>query len=285
MRLRTMTQADIPAGMRLKEISGWNQTAQDWQRFLNASPDGCFIVEADSRVVGTATTVPYEDKFAWIGMVLVDPEYQGRGIGTRLLQKTIAYLDEITMPTMKLDATPLGKPIYKKLGFVTEYEIERLILTRNPEQPSNVLRTPMQSGISNADLEIVTARDRELFGADRGDLLKSLHKEAPELTSAVLNNGDVRGYVFGRKGSFADHIGPLMATDAGACRDLVTVFLRRSARESLIVDCLKSQSFAGDLLRQHGFRYSRPLTRMFRGDNRFPGQQSELCAILGPEFG
>ena len=40
MRLRIMTMADIPAGMRLKEIAGWNQTAADWKRFLEASPKG-----------------------------------------------------------------------------------------------------------------------------------------------------------------------------------------------------------------------------------------------------
>jgi GNAT superfamily N-acetyltransferase len=285
MHLRTMTQADIPAGMRLKDISGWNQSAQDWQRFLNASPNGCFIAEVDSRVVGTAATIPYEDKFAWIGMVLVDPEYRGRGIGTTLLQKTIAYLDEITIPTMKLDATPLGKRLYEKLGFETEYEIERLILTREPEQLSRFPRTPTQSGISNANLEIVIARDHELFGADRGDLLKSLHREAPELTSAVVHNGELQGYVFGRKGSFADHVGPLMAANAETCRELISVFLQGSTRENLIVDCLESHSFAGDLSRQHGFHYSRPLTRMFRGNNRFPGKRGELCAILGPEFG
>lgn len=285
MRLRTMTQADIPAGMRLKEISGWNQTAEDWRRFLKASPNGCFVAEVDSRVVGTATTVPYEDKFAWIGMVLVDLEYRGRGIGTRLLQKTIAYLDEVAMPTMKLDATPLGKPLYEKLGFGSEYEIERLILTRGPEQLSNFPLTPRQSRISDADLETVISRDRELFGADRGDLLKSLHREAPELVSVVINDGEVRGYVFGRMGSFADHMGPLMATDAETCRELVAAFLQGSGRENLIVDCLMSHGFAGGLLRERGFRYSRPLTRMFRGNNRFPGEQGVLCAILGPEFG
>src|ERR1700740_2643423 len=107
MRLRAMAEADIPAGMRLKEISGWNQTAEDWGRFLNASPNGCFVAEFDSKVVGTAATISYEDKFAWIGMVLVDPKYRGRGIGTRLLEKTIAFLDEMRIPTMKLDATPL----------------------------------------------------------------------------------------------------------------------------------------------------------------------------------
>jgi len=167
MCLRIMGEADIPAGMRLKEISGWNQTAEDWGRFLNASPNGCFVAEVDSRVVGTAATICYEDKFAWIGMVLVDPVYRGRGIGTRLLEKTIAFLDEVKIPTMKLDATPLGKPLYEKIGFVTEYEIERLILKRGPEQLSNTQPTDAQRPISNSELEIVMARDSELFGADR----------------------------------------------------------------------------------------------------------------------
>lgn len=280
-----MTEADIPAGMRLKEISGWNQTPEDWGRFLKARPNGCFVAEVDSRVVGTAATIPYEDKFAWIGMVLVDPEYRGRGIGTRLLEKAIAFLDEGKIPTMKLDATPLGKPLYEKLGFLTEYEIERLALNRDPEQLSNSEPTNAQHLISSSELEIVMARDAELFGADRSGLLKSLHRESPELISALWNAGKLIGYLFGRKGSFADHLGPLMATDAETCQKVVAAFLRGSSRENLIVDCLKSAGFAGDMLRQQGFHYSRTLTRMFRGENRFPGKHGELCAILGPEFG
>src|SRR6516164_8335744 len=112
MRIRTMTSADIPAGMRLKEISGWNQTADDWQRFLDASHQGCFV---------------------WVGMVLVDPAHRGQGIGTALLEKAIAYLDAAGIPAIKLDATPAGKPIYQKLGFLSEYEIERWVLRRTPQ--------------------------------------------------------------------------------------------------------------------------------------------------------
>ena len=261
MRLRTMTEADIPAGMRLKKISAWNQTAQDWRRFLDASPNGCFVAQVDSRIVGTATTIRYEDKFAWIGMVLVDPEYRGRGIGTRLLEKAIAFLDEAKIPTMKLDATPLGKPLYEKLGFVTEYEIERLVLKRDAEDlpPSPPMQA--QGPISNPELDLVVAQDRELFGANRGDLLKSLRRDAPELTSAVWNGGKLQGYVFGRKGSFADHIGPLMATNRESCQRLVAAFLQASTRENLIIDWLKTNTVAADLLGRHGFRYSRPLTR------------------------
>ena len=40
-----MTTAEIPGGMRLKDLAGWNQIPADWERFLRASPEGCFFVE------------------------------------------------------------------------------------------------------------------------------------------------------------------------------------------------------------------------------------------------
>jgi GNAT superfamily N-acetyltransferase len=120
-----MTSADIPAGMRLKEFAGWNQTQEDWERFLEAEPEGCFVAEWNGQVAGTVATIIYEQRFAWIGMVLVDPALRGKGIGTALLLKAIDYLDAKKVPCMKLDATPQGKPIYTRLGFRIEYDIER----------------------------------------------------------------------------------------------------------------------------------------------------------------
>jgi GNAT superfamily N-acetyltransferase len=285
MHLRTMRALDIPAGMRLKEVAGWNQTAEDWKRFLEASPEGCFVAEVDGTVRGTATTISYEDRFAWVGMVMVDPEYRGQGIGTRLLEKTIEYLDEAEIPTIKLDATPQGKPIYEKLGFLAEYEIERLILQRPPANASNLPDVEAQSSISDAQLKTILEADREIFGADRSVLLHSLHSNAPELTAIAWRNEAPSGYAFGRRGSFADHLGPWMAMDVAACQNLLEAFLLRSTRETLLVDCLKSNRTAGELLRARGFSYSRPLARMYRGENQFTGKTGHLCAILGPEFG
>jgi GNAT superfamily N-acetyltransferase len=282
MRLRTMTPADIPAGMRLKELAGWNQSEADWERFLAASPDGCFVAEVDGAVRGTAATISYEGKFAWVGMVLVDPEFRGKGIGTQLLEKTIEYLDAAKIPAIKLDATPLGKPIYEKLGFVTEYEIERMILKRDAADGSRQTASP---GVDSRQLRTVFGRDREFFGADRSGLLQSLHDKAPELTLVLERESKLAGYAFGRRGSFADQMGPWMAADAQACEELLNVFLARCQRETLIVDCMKSHPTASRLVRARGFSYARPLTRMYRGKNEYPGEIESLCAILGPEFG
>jgi ribosomal protein S18 acetylase RimI-like enzyme len=271
--------------MRLKEIAGWNQTAADWNRFLEASPEGCFVAGLDGAVRGTATTIRFENRFAWVGMVLVDPEYRSRGIGTKLLERAIRHLDDLDVPTIKLDATPQGKPLYEKMGFVSEYEIERWILRR---PSSGIMQAPgkhFSEPLSEACWNSICHTDREIFGADRGSLLKSLHENAPELTTVIYKPGELSGYAFGRRGSLADHLGPWAATNENASRQLVETFLARSSRETLIVDCLKSNATACNLLKSLGFTFSRPLTRMYRGSNDYPGRPEQLCAILGPEFG
>jgi len=279
-----MTEQDIPAGLRLNTIAGWNQTSTDWRRFLQNSPNGCFVMEHDAKVVGTATTISYENRFAWIGMVLVDPEYRKQGIGTQLLRKTIEYLDQCHVPTMKLDATPLGRPLYAKLGFAAEFEIERLILTRLPAAASTA-RSSACMLLDQDRMERVARMDKELFGADRGFLLRSLFAEAPELALTVREDGALPCYAFGRRGAFADHLGPWIATNRLSAETLLRGFLASSSRETLIVDCVKSNKIALELLSDCGFTPSRSLTRMARGPNAFPGRADSLCAILGPEFG
>ena len=284
MHLRTMTKQDIPAGLRLKELAGWNQTAVDWNRFLDASPQGCFVADVDGQVRGTAATISFERKFAWIGMVLVDPEYRSRGIGTKLLEKTIEYLDQQKIPTMKLDATPQGKPLYEKSGFVTEYGIERWVLKRPPQADAR-MGDSKWTRMSTAELESILSKDREVFGADRGSLLCSLFEQSPQFAMGVWNSGALQAYAFGRSGSFADHLGPWMARDKATAQKLLDTFLARSSRESLVVDCLPANACAVELLRTSGFSCARALTRMYRGPNSRPGTPGVLCAILGPEFG
>ena len=103
-----MTEEDLPSAVRLNTIAGWNQTEADWRRFLESSPVGCFVVEVAGQVAGTVATICYENRFAWIGMVLVDPDFRNRGIGTQLLHKAIEHLDRLGIATMKLDASHLG---------------------------------------------------------------------------------------------------------------------------------------------------------------------------------
>src|SRR5437764_6600293 len=93
LHIRVMSAADIPFGMRLKQQAGWNQLEADWRRYLDLQPDGCFVAELDGQPVGTAATSLF-GSVAWIALVLVDNAVRGRGIGTALMERALAFLDQ-----------------------------------------------------------------------------------------------------------------------------------------------------------------------------------------------
>ena len=167
---------------------------------------------------------------------------------------------------------------------MSEYEIERWTLRRSADETKGCGSDERET-LAPELLEPICEADQEVFGADRSYLLRSLHGDAPEFTAGILKAGQIEGYGFGRRGSFADHLGPWMARDASTASTLLEAFLKHSSREFVVVDYLKSNSIGADLLRSFGFSYSRSLTRMYRGSNDHPGRSELLCAILGPEFG
>src|SRR6266852_4773742 len=106
--LRRMTDSDLRAADELRRLAGWNQTIEDWRRLLRLEPRGCFVAVQNGEVVGTVTTTTYGQALAWIGMMLVHPEHQRRGIGTRLMRQALEYLQGRGVKSVKLDATPAG---------------------------------------------------------------------------------------------------------------------------------------------------------------------------------
>jgi len=182
---------------------------------------------------------------------------------------------------MKLDATPQGKPIYTRLGFQIEYEIERHGLTREIAADSGT----QTAAAAAENFEPLLEFDRKVFGADRSVLLRSLASSAPDLVAIHSAGGAVEAFALGRQGSRADQLGPWAAANAAAARAVFDDFLLRSHRPVVFVDVLRDNAWAPVLLAARGFQFSRRLTRMFRGENAHPGQRDLLGAILGPEFG
>ena len=77
IRVRPLTAADLPLGLRLCGAAGWNQTEADWRRFLDLQPDGCFVAELDGASVGTTTTCVFS-RVAWVAMALVAEAVRGQ---------------------------------------------------------------------------------------------------------------------------------------------------------------------------------------------------------------
>ena len=278
---RDMTPADVAVGLELTRAARWNQTESDWGLFLRLSPKGCRVAVMDERVVGTVATARYEDRFAWIGMVLVDVAERGQGIGSRLMAEAVDVLND--MPSIRLDATPAGHPVYQKLDFVDEYRLSRmetvvsgagLDLRRDPARP-----------MTKDDLPAIAVFDREVFGADRSLTLGWMFEGAPEYAWVIEERGQIIGYTFGRRGFNFEHLGPIIAHDQQTARRLVSTCLSRQAGRPFIIDASHCETGWRSWLESIGFREQRPFIRMFYRDNPYPGLPPKQFGILGPEFG
>jgi GNAT superfamily N-acetyltransferase len=282
MMFRKMESADIPSGLSLCRSAGWNQLSRDWEIFLIHDPQGNSVcVNENGNVVGTVTTIRYGNHFAWIGMVLVDPAHQRKGIGLGLLEESLQVLKNENC--VKLDATPAGRQVYVKLGFEDEYGLSRMSASSfNTQQ---LISSPTATALTSENIESVSTLDMQVFGADRMTLLSWMLDGAPELAFKVGEGDQLKGYCFGRHGYRFTHIGPVVATTAEVAKNLVSVALKQCENKPVILDVPHhDQSWRG-WLESVGFSELRPFIRMYSGNNQWPGIPENQYAILGPEFG
>jgi len=273
-----MLPQDIGAGLALCRASGWNQTGRDWRTFLDAAPRGVLVAEEDGRVIGTVATLPY-GPFTWISMVLVDPAARGRGVGTLLLERGLALVPA-DVPA-RLDATRLGEPLYRTLGFTAEYGLSRWFLG---EPPSRSTRSPRVRPFEPRDWPAVRRMDVRAFGAPRMPLLERFAEEAPEY-AWVLHDAAVRGYLFGRRGHNRDQLGPLVADSSSSAIALLDTCLVAHPDRRFFVDAPDDHRPWTEALAHRGFTVERSFLRMHRGILTAPGEPSFVYAITGPEFG
>lgn len=276
MEIRRLTPDDLTAMLRLCDVAGWNQTESDLHRLLALEPDGCFAAWDGGRLVGTTTTTTYGTALAWVGMVLVDPAFRRRGIASALIEAALEYLRRCGVTTVKLDATPEGRGVYERFGFVPECVLERWEVVAPP---------PVGGEVSRGTWDAIAAGDRAAFGADRGALLRSLIADTrPPVVVEDVGN-DVIGYAFARPGSRAWYVGPVVADDIGAARTLLAVTLPGLGGGPVFVDVNVEFPGAVDLLRDRGFARRRDLLRMRLGPDAGVGRSPRVFAIAGPEVG
>ena len=168
--LRPMHAGDLAAMHRLAQQMSWPHRAEDCAQ-LFAFGAGTVAVDATACAVGVGLRWSFGRDVGTIGLVLVAPEWQGRGIGRALMKTLIADSEP---RALMLNATAEGLPLYEKLGFVSTGFVrqhqgrltEGLVLP-----PASAV--PLRRAVP-ADCAALCALDAAVFGADRSELIGSL---------------------------------------------------------------------------------------------------------------
>lgn len=276
----TFTAADFPDAEALVRAAGWNQVTADWEIFRKLGT--VFVARDNGRVIATAATLPY-GHFAWISMVLVLPEHRRRSLGTRLLKRCVAALDEMGCVPV-LDATPAGRPIYQAMGFQETWGFQRWVSAKAPPLAVPGDGQTTIRPIFDADWEALCTHDAAAFGADRRALLRHMRGRLPKAELIAERGGRIAGFMLGRNGRSASQIGPLVAEDDAAARMLLAHAL--SAVEGPVyLDLADSKAGVCAWLAQSGFTSQRPLTRMVLQQASGFDDPVRTFAVIGPEFG
>jgi GNAT superfamily N-acetyltransferase len=274
-----MTGDDVPLGMELKRHAGWNQTEADWWRLLDLEPDGCLVAELDGTPSATLTACVLGE-VAWIAMVLVHPSMRGRGLAKALLTHALAYLDCRGVRTIRLDATPMGQPLYERLGFTAQFSVHRYegVLAPAGGGPVSLVEPAQREHYQD-----LVRRDREVTLTERGRLLLRLFAERPAAVRLVRQGDRVAGFLTERPGTEALQIGPCVATaDAGPLL-LLDAFARHPGHR-VYLDVPERNPCARTVAAAQGLTVQRQLVRMGRGAP-LEENAAELWASSGPEMG
>ena len=235
-------------------------------------------------LVASALILPYDDRIAWIAMVLTTAAQRRRGLATDNLRWAIERCASRGL-IAGLDATPAGREVYRPLGFVDGWGLHRLRAEapKLAEPRLDVVLRPMRAN----DLAEVTAMDASAFGAARASLLAHLFERLPPCAWVARDPaGGLAGFLLGRDGRLTWHLGPLIAADA----EVATALLARglagmpaTGAQAVTVDVADGQPGFCSRLVDAGFTQLRPFTRMLCGQT---GELPDtIFAISGPELG
>ena len=280
-RIEDLGPADATGVLPLSIAAGWNQVVADWRFMLGAGR--AFGVRQDGAWIASVLALPLGRSVWWISMLLVEQRHRRHGHGTRLLARCMA---EITAAGagMGLDATEFGRPIYLPLGFRDAYPITRWSSSARVS-PARAPGVGLR-GATAADLPAICAYDAARSGFERAHVLAALAARAPELAHLAFKDDRLAGYVLGRDGLRATHIGPVVADEEVIGRALIAAAAAR-VRGAFIIDIIDAPAQhdgLGAWLAETGAAPSRRFMRMLRGGARCAPSASHAFAVAGPEL-
>ena len=112
-------------GPYIEQVWGWEDEFQRAFHSDNFKPDNTTLLVYEEREIGLLEVTEESDSF-FIQSLLLVPDFQGRGIGTALLQQYITEALAVNKP-VRLDVLQVNKDalkLYQRLGFTIRHNTE-----------------------------------------------------------------------------------------------------------------------------------------------------------------
>ena len=279
--IRRFEPGDLEFAHEQKTREGWAASRDQFKLYLEHDPDGGFVAVAGGLPVGMVTTVCFGPS-GWIGNLIVEPAHRSRGIGRILMEHGLDRLRNLGVATVRLEGDPPGIPLYRKLGFVDEFESCRFTLLGSTKRPAldDTAAETMQPG----DLDEVAALDEAITGADRRRFLE-LKIPAAELAAVRRRHGRIVASLLAAATDRGLRIGPCVAREAADARCLIAAAISAANDQPVLIGLPAPNTEALDMLTAMGFEPKPSSFRMRLGPPIATGDPTRVFAISSGAVG
>ncbi|MGK3141696.1 GNAT family N-acetyltransferase [Pantoea sp. C2G6] len=231
LTIRAMTPDDLDSCYAMTQALKWPHRREDWTLALQLG-EGT-VIEEQGRLIGSAVLWRWGESAATVGLVIVDNQQQGRGLGKQLM---LAQLEKLPDYNVRLHATEMGKGLYEKLGFVSCGEIRQHQTRAVTTLPDVVIPAGLQlRPVTPADHATLVALDQQAHGMHRPTLFDHLLRDCQTL---LLQDAaqQIQGFASLRRFGHGWAIGPVIAADFPQAQALVASLMQSLHGEFLRID-------------------------------------------------
>lgn len=125
LRLTVLRAANIDDSVDLAQVR--ENTRAYYKTALQDKSHLAYLIYDETSLVGTGGISFYRvmptyhnptGENAYIMNMYTSPAYRNRGIATHLLQQLVSDARALGISRITLDATPMGRPLYERFGFI-----------------------------------------------------------------------------------------------------------------------------------------------------------------------
>lgn len=277
-RLREEKIRDV---VSLSSYIGWDYNREEIETIFNAGIVYGVWNERE-ELIASAAIILYEETLVSIGMVIVHPDYKGRGIGKAIMNSCMNSVSACT-PIM-LIATDEGKPLYEKLGFRAVSYVSKYICNSYNATDHCVGNDDYMMNYEEGDLEEIIKIDEYAFGTNRKAFLKKRIIQSEQCIVVKGKEQKVLGYGLSVQTPENRIIGPVVAKNDEMAIDIVH-YLAKGNNGKLRMDVPEGKVNFMKRLENSGFRKVNMPPIMMKNSNKLLKRNNELYSIAAQIFG
>ncbi|WP_395761402.1 GNAT family N-acetyltransferase [Bacillus sp. 3G2] len=281
IKVECLREEQIGDIVALSSYIGWDYNREEIETIFDSGIVYGVWNERE-KLIASAAIILYGEKLASIGMVIVHPNYKGRGIGKAI---TDACIKSVSVQTpIMLIATDEGKPLYEKLGFRVVSYVSKYICSSYNVNDYCVGNEDYMVKYEECDLEEIIKLDENAFGTNREEFLTKRMIQSEQCIVVKDKEQNVLGYGLSIQTSENKIIGPVVAkNDAMAMR--IVHHLAREHNGKLRMDVPKGKNGFMKELEITGFQKVHTPPIMMKNSDKLLKRSNELYSIAAQVFG